>query len=238
AVEVAANPSHLEAVDPVLEGIARAKQDARGEGADDMILPVLVHGDAAFSGQGVVAETLNLSQLEGYYTGGTVHVVVNNQVGFTTSAADARSSFYATDIAKAVQAPIFHVNADDPEAVVRVARMAFAFRQAFHKDVVIDMVCYRRHGHNEGDEPSYTQPRMYRIIDTHPTARELYATKLIQSGQCTPATIDQLVADYRTRLDEALAAAQDGVPAVHEPHGPSTTPLVTRVGETRLSKIE
>ncbi len=238
AVEVAANPSHLEAVDPVLEGITRAKQDARGEGADDIILPVLVHGDAAFSGQGVVAETLNLSQLEGYYTGGTVHVVVNNQVGFTTSAADARSSFYATDIAKAVQAPIFHVNADDPEAVVRMARMAFAFREAFHKDVVIDMVCYRRLGHNEGDEPSYTQPRMYRIIDEHPTARELYATRLVQSGQCTPAAVDQLVADYRGRLNEALASAQDGVPTIHEPRGPSTTPLVTRVGAKRLRKIE
>jgi 2-oxoglutarate dehydrogenase E1 component len=155
-VSIAANPSHLETVDPVLEGIARAKQDVLDQGAAYPVLPLLVHGDAAFAGQGVVAETLNLSQLRGYRTGGTVHVVINNQVGFTTSPGSSRSSLYATDVARMVQAPIFHVNGDDPEACVRVARLAFDYRQAFNKDVVIDLVCYRRRGHNEGDDPSFT----------------------------------------------------------------------------------
>ena len=166
-VSVVANPSHLEAVDPVLEGIVRAKQDRLDLGLHGYtVLPVLVHGDAAFAGQGVVAETLNLSQLRGYRTGGTVHVVVNNQVGFTTAPEYSRSSLYSTDVARMIQAPIFHVNGDDPEAVVRVARLAFEYRQAFNKDVVIDLVCYRRRGHNEGDDPSMTNPRMYKIIDT------------------------------------------------------------------------
>ena len=166
AGHLTSNPSHLEAVDPVVEGIVRAKQDMLDKGeAGFTVLPVLMHGDAAFAGQGVVAETLNLSQLRGYRTGGTVHVVVNNQVGFTTSPLAGRSSVYATDVARMVQAPIFHVNGDDPEACVRVARLAFDFRQEFHKDVVIDMVCYRRRGHSEVDEPSFTQPLMYDIID-------------------------------------------------------------------------
>ncbi len=161
-VTLASNPSHLEAVDPVVEGMARAKQDLLPDQAGEYpVLPLLLHGDAAFAGQGVVAETLNLSALRGYGTGGTIHLVINNQVGFTTTPESARSSVYATDVAKMVQAPIFHVNGDDPEACVRVARIAFAFRQAFRKDVVIDMVCYRRFGHNEADEPSYTQPQMY-----------------------------------------------------------------------------
>jgi multifunctional 2-oxoglutarate metabolism enzyme len=238
SVEVVANPSHLEAVDPVLEGFTRAKQDARGTGADDVILPVLIHGDAAFSGQGVVAETLNLSQLRGYYTGGTVHVVVNNQVGFTTSARDARSSFYATDVAKAVQAPIFHVNGDDPEAVIRVAKMAFGFREAFHKDVVLDLVCYRRLGHNEGDEPTYTQPKMYKIIDQHPSVLEVYARRLVADDVLTEDEVDEIVAEYRSVLDEALAAARDVVPRPLEPPGSSTTPIVTKVSQTRLASIE
>ncbi|NNV08959.1 multifunctional oxoglutarate decarboxylase/oxoglutarate dehydrogenase thiamine pyrophosphate-binding subunit/dihydrolipoyllysine-residue succinyltransferase subunit, partial [Geobacillus sp. MMMUD3] len=161
-VYVAANPSHLETVDPVLEGIVRAKQDVIDQGeAGFSVLPVLVHGDAAFAGQGVVAETLNLSELRGYRTGGTIHIIINNQVGFTTPPASARSSFYCTDIAKSINAPILHVNGDDPEAVVRAARLAFEYRQEFNRDVVIDLVSYRRRGHNEGDDPSMTQPLMY-----------------------------------------------------------------------------
>ncbi len=165
ALTLASNPSHLEAVDPVVEGMVRAKEDATGNPERTSVLPVLVHGDAAFAGQGVVAETLNLSEVEGYDVGGTVHIVVNNQLGFTTSPEQGRSSVYATDVAKMVQAPIFHVNGDDPEACVRVIRLAFAFRQAFHKDVVVDMLCYRRYGHNEADEPAFTQPRMYALIN-------------------------------------------------------------------------
>jgi len=196
-ITMASNPSHLEAVDPVVEGMARAKQDrvlppTDGTPAalaqEQMTFPVLsllVHGDAAFAGQGVVAETLNLSQLSGYRTGGTVHLVINNQVGFTTAPQAARSSMYATDVAKMVQAPIFHVNGDDPEACMRAARLAFAFRQRFHKDVVIDLVCYRRHGHNEGDDPSYTQPLMYQLIDAKRSVRKLYTEVLVRRGDIT-----------------------------------------------------
>jgi 2-oxoglutarate dehydrogenase E1 component len=238
-VEVAANPSHLEAVDPVLEGIVRAKQDMRGEGADDLILPLLIHGDAAFSGQGVVAETLNLSQLRGYYTGGTVHVVINNQVGFTTSAAEARSSFYATDIAKAVQAPIIHVNADDPEAVVRVARMAFQFRQAFHKDVVIDLICYRRLGHNEGDEPTYTQPKMYGIIESHRSVRKLYLERLINRGEISVEEGEQVLDQYRELMDVALDATKAGAAKQKPPPAPAAFGDVdTRIERDRLAAIE
>src|SRR5262249_58152592 len=165
---LAANPSHLEAVGPVVEGMARAVGDAIADGTRHSVLPVLLHGDAAFAGQGVVAETFNLSEVPGYQVGGTVHIVVNNQLGFTTAPDLGRSSVYATDVAKMVQAPIFHVNGDDPEAAVRVRHLAFAFRSAFHKDVVVDLVCYRRYGHNEADEPVFTQPRMYELIDAHP----------------------------------------------------------------------
>ena len=182
---VAANPSHLEAVNPVLEGIARAKQDILDRGAEFPVLPVLMHGDAAFAGQGVVAETLNLSQLRGYRTGGTIHIVVNNQVGFTTSPTESRSSMYCTDVARMIQAPIFHVNGDDPEACIRVARLAFAFRQEFNKDVVIDLICYRRRGHNEGDDPSFTQPRMYDLIEKKRSVRKLYTEALIGRGDIT-----------------------------------------------------
>ena len=186
AVYLAANPSHLEAVNPVLEGIVRAKQDRLNlAGEDFTVLPVLLHGDAAFAGQGVVAETLNLSQLRGYRTGGTVHVVINNQVGFTTSPSSSRSSTYCTDVARMIQAPIFHVNGDDPEACVRVAELAYEFRQAFNKDVVIDMVCYRRRGHNEGDDPSMTQPVMYSLIENKRSTRKLYTEALVGRGDIT-----------------------------------------------------
>jgi len=239
AVEVVANPSHLEAVDPVLEGIARAKQDALGPGADDLVLPVLIHGDAAFSGQGVVAETMNLSQLKGYYTGGTIHLVVNNQVGFTTGSVDARSSFYATDVAKAVQAPILHVNGDDPEAVVRVARTAFAFRQAFHKDVVVDLVCYRRLGHNEGDEPTYTQPKMYRIIEEHRSVRRLYMERLVNRGDMTLEEAEAAIHSFRNMLDQALdETRQEPPPLVRDLRPSSDSPLDTAVDRQQLVAIE
>ena len=201
SVYLAANPSHLEAVDPVLEGIVRAKQDLLPAERRTDILPLLIHGDAAFAGQGVVAETLNLSQLQGYRTGGTVHVVVNNQVGFTTSPKYGRSSVYSTDVARMIQAPIFHVNGDDPEAVVRVAKLAFEFRQAFHKDVVIDMVCYRRRGHNEADDPSLTQPRMYSIIDTKRSVRKHHTESLIGRGDITVEEAEQVLKHFQEQLE-------------------------------------
>src|ERR1700709_962050 len=182
-VSVVANPSHLEAVDPVLEGIVRAKRDRITLGLEGYtVLALAIHGDAAFAGQGVVAETLNLSQLRGYRTGGTIRVVINNQVVFTTAPEYSRSSLYCTDVARMIQPPIFHVNGDDPETVVRVARLAFEYRQAFNKDVVIDLVCYRRRGHNEGAAPSMTNPEMYKIIDAKRSVRKLYTEELIGRG--------------------------------------------------------
>src|SRR6185437_1523952 len=209
-VSVVANPSHLEAVDPVLEGIVRAKQDRidlKLEGYT--VLAVAVHGDAAFAGQGVVAETLNLSQLRRYRTGGTVHVVVNNQVGFTTAPEYSRSSLYSTDVARMIQAPIFHVNGDDPESVVRVARLAFEYRQEFNKDVVIDMVCYRRRGHNEGDDPSMTNPLMYQIIDTKRSVRKLYTEELIGRGDITVDDAQEQLRDYQQQLEKVFKATRD-----------------------------
>ncbi|MFA6575920.1 MAG: multifunctional oxoglutarate decarboxylase/oxoglutarate dehydrogenase thiamine pyrophosphate-binding subunit/dihydrolipoyllysine-residue succinyltransferase subunit, partial [Nocardioides sp.] len=208
-VSVAANPSHLEAVDPVLEGIARAKQDVLNRGAAYPVLPLLVHGDAAFAGQGVVAETLNLSQLRGYRTGGTIHLVVNNQVGFTTSPGSSRSSLYCTDVARMVQAPIFHVNGDDPEACIRVARLAFEYRQAFKKDVVIDLVCYRRRGHNEGDDPSYTQPLMYDLIEQKRSVRKLYTESLIGRGDITIEEAEQVLRDYQQQLERVFTEVRE-----------------------------
>ena len=169
AVSLSPNPSHLEAVDPVVEGLVRPKQDRLGDAARERVIPILVHGDAAFAGQGVVAETLNLSQLEGYWTGGTLHLVINNQIGFTTLPDESRSTPYSTDVARGVQAPIFHVNGDSPQAAIRTVQIAFDYRQRFKKDVVIDMICYRRHGHNEADDPSYTQPILYRKIKEQPS---------------------------------------------------------------------
>ncbi len=209
-VIVAPNPSHLEAVNPVVEGIVRSKQDRRGDTQGAQVLPILIHGDAAFAGQGVVAETLNLSQLEGYRTGGTIHIVVNNQIGFTTPASEARSSLYATDVARMVQAPILHVNGDDPEACLRAVQIAFDFRQRFRKDVVVDMFCYRRHGHNESDDPSYTQPIMYRKIREHPSVATIYAEKLVREGLVAEQEIARKRADLAARLREAYRIAQRG----------------------------
>ncbi|WP_120337930.1 multifunctional oxoglutarate decarboxylase/oxoglutarate dehydrogenase thiamine pyrophosphate-binding subunit/dihydrolipoyllysine-residue succinyltransferase subunit [Cryobacterium soli] len=203
AVYLAANPSHLEAVDGVLEGIVRAKQDRKPIGTFST-LPVLVHGDAAMAGQGVVLETLQMSQLRGYRTGGTIHVVVNNQVGFTTPPGEGRTSVYSTDVAKTIQAPIFHVNGDDPEAVVRVAELAFAYRQEFKRDVVIDLVCYRRRGHNEGDDPSMTQPLMYNLIEAKRSVRKLYTEALVGRGDITQAEFEAAHADFQDRLERAF----------------------------------
>jgi 2-oxoglutarate dehydrogenase E1 component len=203
-VTLASNPSHLEAVDPVVEGMARAKGDRRNDDSRSTVLPVLVHGDAAFAGQGVVAETLNLSEVPGYEVGGTVHIVVNNQLGFTTAPELGRSSVYATDVAKMVQAPIFHVNGDDPEACVRVIELAFAFRQEFHKDVVVDMVCYRRFGHNEADEPAFTQPRMYELIKGHRSVRKLYTETLVNRGDLSLEDAEAALDDFRARLTRAF----------------------------------
>ncbi len=213
-VSMASNPSHLEAVSPVVEGIVRAKQDlvlrpSDGTATDQPFvehpyLAVLIHGDAAFAGQGVVAETLNLSQLSGYRVGGAIHLVVNNQVGFTTAPESARSSFYPTDVAKMIQAPIFHVNGDDPEACARAARLAFDYRQAFQRDVVLDIVCYRRYGHNEGDDPSYTQPQMYKIIDQLRSVRKLYTETLVRRGDISIDEAEAALNEFNARLQNVL----------------------------------
>ncbi len=212
-VSLAANPSHLEAVNPVLEGIVRAKQDRLGNPENYPVVPVLIHGDAAFAGQGVVPETLQMSQLEGYKVGGTIHIIVNNQVGFTTLPKDSRSTTYATDIAKAIQAPIFHVNGDDPEAVVRVSRIAFEYRQLFNKDVVIDIVCYRRRGHNEGDDPSMTQPLMYNLIEHKRSVRTLYMENLIGRGDITQEEFDQANQSFQETLEKAFVDVHEAMTA-------------------------
>ncbi|MDW4573302.1 multifunctional oxoglutarate decarboxylase/oxoglutarate dehydrogenase thiamine pyrophosphate-binding subunit/dihydrolipoyllysine-residue succinyltransferase subunit [Microbacterium sp. M3] len=249
-VYLAANPSHLETVDGVLEGIVRAKQDRKPIGTFTW-LPILVHGDAAFAGQGVVVETLQMSQLRGYRTGGTVHVVVNNQVGFTTTPTDARTSVYATDVAKTIQAPIFHVNGDDPEAVTRVAQLAFAYRERFHRDVVVDLVCYRRRGHNEGDDPSMTQPLMTNLIEAKRSVRRLYTEALVGRGDITEEEYEKAKQDFQNRLEIAFAethAAETGsspivVPdAAAEPAAgePETTgvsrEMVNLIGDTFVNK--
>jgi 2-oxoglutarate dehydrogenase E1 component len=211
-IYLAANPSHLEAVNPVLEGIVRAKQDRLNIKDAYSVLPILLHGDASFAGQGVNAEVLQLSQLRGYRTGGTIHIVINNQVGFTTSPHASRSSTYSTDMAKIISAPVFHVNGDDPEACVRVAQIAFEYRQAFHKDVVIDMVCYRRRGHNEGDEPSFTQPMMYKLIDAKRSTRTLYTEALVGRGDITPQEAEEIAVDYQSQLEAVFASVNNHVP--------------------------
>ncbi len=247
-VLLSSNPSHLEAVDPVVEGMARALQDTVARDGDTEeenhpVLPLLIHGDAAFAGQGVVAETLNMSALPGYETGGTVHLVINNQLGFTTNPESARSSVYATDVAKMVQAPIFHVNGDDPEACVRVGRLAFAFRQRFNKDVVIDMVCYRRFGHNEQDDPSLTQPLLYQLIKEHRSVRKLYTESLVRRGDIDLDQAEEALKDFSARLqaalDETRAAAPPqptSLPPAPEP-APVLPPIETGVPRDRLEKV-
>ncbi len=218
---LAANPSHLEAIDPVLEGKCRARQDRMGQGSAAKVLPVLIHGDAAFSGQGVVAETLNLSQLSGYSTGGTVHIVLNNQIGFTTLPVDARSSCYATDAAKMVMAPVFHVHGEDPEGVVHATRLALEYRQTFGRDVVLEVICYRRHGHNEGDEPYFTQPLMYAKIKERPPVHEIYSERLQEMGVAEeelrgpakgyPALLEEALKKKPAAVDRAFRGNWSGV---------------------------
>jgi 2-oxoglutarate dehydrogenase E1 component len=203
-LELAANPSHLETVNPVVMGIARATQDQIDPPGSYPALSLLIHGDAAFAGQGIVAECLAMSDISGYRVGGTIHLIINNQIGFTTAPQFARSSLYCSDVAKTVQAPIFHVNGDDPEACVRVARLAWDYRQAFHKDVVIDMVCYRRYGHNEGDDPSYTQPLMYKAIAERRSVRKLYVETLVKRGDITVDEAEQALSDFQSKLQVAL----------------------------------
>lgn len=222
AIELACNPSHLEAADPVVEGMARARQDQSPSRPShdvwDEVMPILVHGDAAFAGQGVVFETLQMSQLHGYRTGGTVHIVVNNQIGYTTSPEDSRSTPFCTDVAKAIQVPIFHVNGDDPLAAVRMIRLAYDYRNEFHTDVVVDITCYRRHGHNEGDEPSYTQPLLYRAIEAHPTVRSIYQDYLVRAGVLP----QEEVASYDDKVQQRLKESLDEVRASDPP--PVTLP--------------
>jgi len=209
-VRLVANPSHLEIVDAVVEGKARARQRIRGDIDRTCVMPVLIHGDAAFAGQGIVAETMNFSQLAGYRTGGTVHFIINNQIGFTTDPSDARSSRYCTDVAKMIEAPVFHVNGDDPEAVCMVAQLALEFRVQFHRDVVIDMYCYRKHGHNESDEPAFTQPLLYRKISKHPQVSAILTRKLIEEGTITPEEGEAIKAEYTQALEEHLEKAKAG----------------------------
>jgi 2-oxoglutarate dehydrogenase E1 component len=240
-IYLAANPSHLEAVNPVLEGIVRAKQDRLNVKNAFSVMPILLHGDASFAGQGVNAEVLQLSQLGGYRTGGTVHIVINNQVGFTTSPHASRTSQYSTDYAKIIQAPVFHVNGDDPEACVRVARLAFEYRQEFNKDVVIDMICYRRRGHNEGDEPSFTQPLMYKLIDAKRSTRTLYTEALVGRGDITPEEAEGIARDYQEQL-ESIFAAVNNIEPEHDanfkaPVAPDAEAINTAISENVAREI-
>ncbi len=219
-LSLTANPSHLEAVDPVVLGRTRAKQARLRDEHRQLVIPVLVHGDAAFAGQGIVAETLNLCHLQGYSTGGTIHVLVNNQIGFTTSPREARSTLYCTDVAKMIQAPIFHVNGDDPEAVVHCVLLALAFRQRFSTDAVVDLICYRRHGHNEGDEPSFTQPLLYEKIRRTRPVRERYTEELLRQGLLRQEDLGRIEADLSAQLRSALAQIQTRLPEPDEPYAP------------------
>ena len=241
-VELAANPSHLETVDPIVMGMVRAQQDSIEPPGSYAVLPILIHGDAAFAGQGIVAECLAMSDIAGYRVGGTIHLIINNQIGFTTAPEQSRSSFYCSDVAKTIQAPIFHVNGDDPEACVRVARLAWEYRQAFHKDVVIDMVCYRRYGHNEGDDPSYTQPLMYKAIAERRSVRKLYVESLVKRGDITVEEAEQALSDFQGKLQVALdetrsrATAAPKVPKPPKPLG-VLPHLETGVDRAELERI-
>jgi 2-oxoglutarate dehydrogenase E1 component len=246
-VALAFNPSHLEVVNPVVEGSVRARQERRGADGDRRVIPVLIHGDAAFAGQGVVMETLQLSQARAFYTGGTIHLIINNQVGFTTSdPQDARSTMYCSDVAKMLEAPIFHVNADDPEAVVFVTRQALAYRMKFHKDVVIDLVCYRRLGHNEADEPAATQPVMYAKIRQHPTVRQIYAGKLADEGVLSAGDAAALLEQYRAGLDEGKSQVPASLGLIGNQYTVDWTrflrndwaePVATAIDAQRLAKL-
>jgi multifunctional 2-oxoglutarate metabolism enzyme len=241
-VELAANPSHLETVDPVVLGMVRARQDQIDPPGSFPVLPILIHGDAAFAGQGLVAECFAMSDTTGYRVGGTIHLVINNQIGFTTAPEFARSSTYCTDMAKAIQAPIFHVNGDDPEACVRVARLAYDYRQEFKQDVVIDMVCYRRHGHNEGDDPSYTQPLMYKAIGERRTVRKLFTESLVKRGEITIEEAEAALDDFQSRLQVALdttrASAPTVIKAAKPPKPAGVLPhVVTGVDRAKLDLI-
>jgi len=240
-VTVAPNPSHLESVDPVVEGMVRAKLDLLDRVREAPVLPLLIHGDAAFAGQGVVAETLALSKLKGYWTGGTVHIIVNNQLGFTTGPTFGRSSQYASDVAKMIQAPVFHVNGDDPEACVRMARLAFDYRQTFHRDVVIDMWCYRRWGHNEADDPAFTQPLMYRAIEARRSVRKLYTESLVNRGDLSLSEAEQFLEGFHSRLQQAFDETRGGqTPPKIEWRRPaplSPVPVPTGVGREVLDRV-
>ncbi|HIP53789.1 MAG TPA: 2-oxoglutarate dehydrogenase E1 component, partial [Chromatiales bacterium] len=241
------DPSHLEIIDPVIEGSVRARQQRRQDRTGDQVLPVLIHGDAAFAGQGVVMETLNLSQTRGFTTGGTVHIIINNQIGFTTSnPLDARSTAYCTDVAKMVQAPIFHVNGDDPEAAIFATRLALDFRAEFHKDVLIDLVCYRRHGHNEADEPAVTQPMMYKKIRRHPPVRSLYADHLLAEGTVKLEDVQEMVEDYRSSLEQGRVVSRPVMCGLEHPYSVDwkpfrgvdwDTPADTGMEKARLSAL-
>ena len=237
-LSLTANPSHLEAVDPVVIGKVRAKQTQRSDTERRQVMGILIHGDAAMAGQGLVAEVFGLSELKGYSTGGTIHFCINNQIGFTTSPSYSRSSPYPTDVGKIVQAPIFHVNGDDAEAVVHVARIATEFRQEFKRDVVIDLFCYRRFGHNEADEPSFTQPAMYKTISGHPTARAVYAETLINAGLISAADVDEMGTAVRTRLQQAFEAATTYKPNKADWLQGRWTGLKTLMGEEELRDDE
>ena len=243
------NPSHLEAVDPVVQGVVRARIDLDLK-SEDMIVPILVHGDAAIAGQGVVYEVAQMAQLEGYRTGGTVHIVVNNQIGFTTNYLDARSSTYCTDVARVTRCPVFHVNADDAEAVVQTMRIALAYRQRWHRDVFIDLLGYRKYGHNEGDEPNFTQPKLYKAIAAHPNAREIYREQLIAEGVLTQADSEKMRADLEAKLDDAIVQSKetDKVHVTnfladlwskyrHKQEGDEVAPVDTKFDAKRLDKI-